>query len=75
MWAPEPTSGEKGAKVMAPLLHTIPLCLFKAIRAEGHPLMPYEVHDIVMTFTLSVRGLDGKTFTMRLRESQVAVEC
>jgi hypothetical protein len=32
---------------MAPLLLAIPLHLFKAIRAEGHPMMPHEVHEIV----------------------------
>jgi hypothetical protein len=50
---PEQTDGEEDMEVMAPLLFAISLHLFKAIQVEGRPLVPHEVHVIVMAIVFS----------------------
>ncbi len=49
LWTPEQADSAGWTAVKAPLLLTIPLVLFQAIREEGKPLMPHEIHGLAMT--------------------------
>ena len=56
MWAPE--AGSDTMEVHALHLLAIPLVLFEMIRKEGHPLMPYEVLQLVITHPETVKEKD-----------------
>jgi hypothetical protein len=49
LWSPYPSKNEEEIEV--PILLSIPLILFSTMRAKGRPLMPHEIHTLVVTLT------------------------